>query len=84
VVDDEGIFGVLSLKVSVALVFALLFSFSVPRYKKISEKIHTDKILGLFTGKKTEDTFMKNILLKMRETRRKRYTSLAPICEVKL
>jgi hypothetical protein len=55
VVDDEGLFGFLSLKISVALVSTLLCSFSVPRYKKISEKIHTDKILGLFLESKTVD-----------------------------
>jgi hypothetical protein len=78
VVDDEGLFGFLSLKISVALVSTFLCSFFA-MYKKIS-----DKILGHFTGKKSVHTFMKNSLLKMHENRRKRYTILAPICEVKL
>ena len=32
-----------------------VFILSLPRYKKISEKIHTDKILGLFLESKTVD-----------------------------
>jgi hypothetical protein len=59
VVDNEGLFGVLSLKISIALVSTLLCSFSVPRYKKVSEKMQKDKILGLFLeSKKLQTTFI--------------------------